>query len=87
MAAPAAAAEADVTPPESAQCLELVKQASYSEAVPVCVRAVGLDPDNTAVQEALATARAKSATSAAGVTDEASKGAAAATGKLGEKLP
>jgi hypothetical protein len=86
MAAPAAAAEPGGTP-ESAQCLELVRQAAYSEAVPVCVRAAGLDPDDTAVQEALATARARSATSAAGATDEASKGAAAATGKLGEKLP
>jgi pyruvate dehydrogenase E2 component (dihydrolipoamide acetyltransferase) len=85
---PAAPSEASVTPPESASCLDLVEKASFTEAVPVCVRAAGLDPNNTAVQQALTTARAKSVPSASAAADQASKGAGSALpGALGQKLP
>jgi 2-oxoglutarate dehydrogenase E2 component (dihydrolipoamide succinyltransferase) len=88
-AMPSAPAEA-VTPPESAQCLELVGRSAFAEAVPVCVRAAGLDPDNAAVQQALETARSKAATAAAaeaggaGAAEAVPEGAA---GSLGDKMP
>jgi hypothetical protein len=85
--APAAPSEVNATPPESARCLELVEQAAFSEAVPVCVRAAALDPDNAAVQQALETARGKSTAATSAAVDEASQGASAALpGQLGQKL-
>jgi hypothetical protein len=63
--APAAPAAAAATSPESAQCLELVDRGDFAEAVPICVRAAGIDPDNAAVQQALQTAQSKAANSAA----------------------
>jgi hypothetical protein len=80
-----------VAPPESAQCLDLVGKGAFAEAVPVCVRAAGLDPENTAVQQALETARAKAVTAGAAaalaktpaIPDIGKDGA----GAFGSKLP
>jgi len=82
---PSAPAEA-ITPPESAQCLELVGRGAFAEAVPVCVRAAGLDPDNAAVQQALETARTKAATAAAAEAGGAGAAEGAAD-SLGDRMP
>lgn len=52
--------------PESTRCLDLVNDRAFTEAVPVCVRAAGLDPENTAVKQALETARKEAASAAVG---------------------
>jgi hypothetical protein len=62
----AAAASAANTPPESARCLDLVNDGAFGEAVPVCVRAARLDPENAAVEQALETARTETASAALG---------------------
>jgi predicted Zn-dependent protease len=94
-AAPEAAApiEAAEVAPEVASCLDLIGQAKFQEALPVCLAALKIDPDNEAVQDAVAQARtetakmagsgeaAASAGEAAGQAEEAAKGL---TGKLGE---
>jgi hypothetical protein len=49
---------------ESGHCLELVNHAAFTEAVPVCARAAGLDPENMAVKQALETARTEAAAAA-----------------------
>lgn len=56
----------EMVPPESAECLDLVKKSEFAAAVPVCLRAVNVDPDNADVQEALSTAQAESAKAQAG---------------------
>jgi hypothetical protein len=60
-AAPPAALPVSNAASESAKCLDLVNHAAFTEAVPVCVRAAGLDPENTAVKQALETARKEAA--------------------------
>lgn len=89
MPAPAAAPTASAaSPPESAQCLDLVGKARFEEAVPVCVRAAGLDPENTAVKQALETARTKTAAAALGSSPESpSAGKDMAADAVGGKLP
>ena len=39
-------------------CLDLVQAGSFQEAVPVCTKAVGLDPDNQKLKDALEKAKA-----------------------------
>jgi hypothetical protein len=51
---------------ESEHCLDLVNDDAFTEAVSVCVRAAGLDPGNTAVKQALETARREAAAAALG---------------------
>jgi Flp pilus assembly protein TadD len=50
--APETTAAADV-----ASCLELAGDGRYEDAVPVCLRAAEIDPDNSDVEEALATSQ------------------------------
>ena len=56
-------------------CLDLVSSARYSDAVPVCTRALDMDQSNERVKTALQTANAKvaeaAATAAAGAADAA----------------
>ena len=52
--------------PDAQSCLDLVSQAKFQEALPVCMAALRIDPENAAVQEALSTAKAESASAAAG---------------------
>ena len=63
--------------------LDLVRQAKYQQALPVCLAALEIDPDNQQVRDALDQARAETAKLAAA---EAAGGDAAeeATSKLGE---
>jgi hypothetical protein len=82
-AAPSAAAGAEAAKPDvsaganqdAASCLDLVANAKYSDAVPVCTRALSLDSTNEKVKTALETANAKVAEAAGGAAD-AAKGAA-----------
>lgn len=76
--APAAAAKSDVSAgasQDAASCLDLVAGEKYGDAVPVCSRALNLDPANEKVKDALETATAK-ASAAAGAAGEAAEGAA-----------
>jgi hypothetical protein len=52
--------------PGSEHCLDLVNGGASTKAVPVCVRAAGLDPENTAVKQALETARTEAFSAALG---------------------
>jgi hypothetical protein len=71
---PAAVEQED---PRVANCLDLIKQAKYQEALPTCLAAAAIDPDNQQVQDAVATARAEAAKLAgAGEAAEAAEGAA-----------
>jgi len=89
---PAASAETD---PKVEGCLDLVRRGKYEPAVPLCLAALKIDPNNQQVRDAVDKARAetakmaasKAATGAAsGAAAEAAGGAAAEQGaaKLGE---
>lgn len=74
-------AAATATSPVAQRCLDLVADAKFAEAVPVCIKAAGMDPEDARVKEALQTARAK----AAGLPDvaaEADKAASEAGSKM-----
>jgi hypothetical protein len=74
MPEPAAVEQED---PQVANCLDLIQQAKYQEALPVCLAALAIDPDNQQVQDAVAKARAEAAKLAgAGEAAEAAEGAA-----------
>jgi hypothetical protein len=81
---------AEQVDPQVASCLDLIRQAMFQEALPVCLAALEIDPDNQEVQDAVAKAQAETAKmagmaeaegAAAAQADEAAKGLA---GKLGE---
>jgi predicted small lipoprotein YifL len=79
--APSAAASEAAKPAVSAaasqdatSCLDLVASSKYSDAVPVCTRALSLDSTNEKVKAALETANAEVAAAASGAAD-AAKGA------------
>ena len=55
----------EVTNSQAASCLGLVAKGEFSEAVPVCLEAANIDPENADVQAALAKAKASSASAAA----------------------
>jgi hypothetical protein len=57
---------------DASSCLDLVAGANYSDAVPVCTRALNMDQNNEKLKTALQTANAKLAE---GEADEAAKGA------------
>jgi len=81
---PAASAKAD---PKVEGCLDLVRRGKYEPAVPLCLAALEIDPDNQQVRDAVDKARAETAKMAASkAATEAAGGAAAEQGasKLGE---
>jgi hypothetical protein len=59
--------------PQVERCLDLVRQAAYERAVPACLEALELDPENQQVRAALdqATAEAASLEEAAAAAQEA----------------
>ena len=68
-------------------CLSLIRQAQFREALPVCLVALDVDPDNEQVRAALDQARTETAKVAAAEAagQAAAEGAAAdVTSKLGE---
>lgn len=78
VAAPAPAAAA--TNPQVESCLGLVRQAEFSRALPVCMEAARIDPDNADVQAAMETAKRGAQEAATGAMAEATGAADAATG-------
>jgi hypothetical protein len=71
----------DLTAGGDAQsCLDLVEAGSFSEAVPVCSRALAADPTDQAVQDALDEAKAAAAGEAAGAAEGVPK-------EMGEEMP
>ena len=70
------AAPAALANPDAENCLALVSQAKFQAAVLVCMAALNVDPNNEAVQTALATAKAESATAAASGAADAAVGTA-----------
>ena len=90
-AAPAAAGSEAAKPDVSAganqdanSCLDLVASANYSDAVPVCNRALSVDSTNEKVKTALQTANAKLAESAADAANGAADAAQDAADKANE---
>jgi hypothetical protein len=86
-------AAAEQVNPQVANCLDLIRQTKFQEALPVCIAAAAIDPDNQQVQDAVATARAEAAKMAVGETAEGAMGEAAGqadeaakglAGKLGQ---
>ena len=55
------AIEAAAIAAQVSSCLDLVKSRAFAEAVPVCLEAASIDPENARVQTALAKAQAKAA--------------------------
>lgn len=74
LAEEAAAAVPGTGPADEKTCLERLEAGAYAEAVAACSEALGRDPTNEAVKEALATARSEAATA------KAEAGAAGLTG-------
>ena len=73
--------------PKVQGCLDLIRQSKYQEALPVCLAALNVDPDNQQLRDAVDTARAETAKLAAAkaASQAAGEGAAEeATSKLGE---
>jgi hypothetical protein len=61
---------------EATTCVGLVTEAKFQEAIPVCMAALRIDPEDTAVQAALETAKTKSAAAAASGAADAAVGSA-----------
>lgn len=82
--------------PKVQGCLDLVRQLKYQEALPVCLAALKVDPDNQQVQNAVDKARAETAKLAAaqaasqaageGAAGEATSKLEEATGGMADKL-
>ncbi len=79
--------------PSVASCLDLVRSGEYAEAVPRCLEAARVEPDNAEVQGALEEAQSaaaaaqaeEAAATAKAAADEAAAGQA--TEGLGDRLP
>ena len=91
------AVEAAAIATQISSCLDLVKRRAFAEAVPVCLEAVSIDPENAQAQAALAKAQAEAAAEGAmaaaeaeaqaeidAAADSASGAAADALGGLGD---
>jgi len=66
--------------PKVQSCLDLISQSQFQQALPVCLAALNVDPDNQQVQDAVAQAR----TEAAKLAAAEAAGSAAAEGAAGE---
>jgi len=65
-------------------CIDLVASGDFDGALPVCLEAASIDPENADVQAALAKAKAETSKAATGAAADAAAGAAAdALGGLG----
>jgi len=65
------AVEAAAIATQISSCLDLVKSRAFAEAVPVCLEAVSIDPENAQAQAALAKAQAEAAAEGAMAAAEA----------------
>lgn len=74
--------------PSVERCLDLVRAGDFEAALPSCMEAVGVDPDNEEVQQALDDAKAGAAEAQAGeAAGEAKSRLEEAAGDLGERMP
>jgi hypothetical protein len=64
--------------PEVASCLDLIRQQRFQQALPVCLAALEVDPDNLEVQAAVEQARTEAGKLAAAEAAESASGEAAA---------
>ena len=51
----------ELVDPQVASCLDLIRQTKFQWALPVCLIALEIDPDNQEVQDAVAKAQAETA--------------------------
>jgi hypothetical protein len=82
--------------PEVESCLDLIGQAEFQKALPVCLAALQIDPDNEQIQDAVAQAREETAKLAAAkamgegaagaATEEAASQVEGATGGMADEL-
>ncbi len=70
-ALPEEAAQAGEEDPDVASCLQLVSQAKFADALPVCLAALKKHPDNDEVKGAAKKAQAEVGDAAAAATDAA----------------
>jgi type IV secretory pathway VirB10-like protein len=73
--------------PQAQSCLDLIGQAKFQQALPICIAALEIDPSNQQLEAAVETARAESASllAAEAAGQAAVEGAAEdASAKLGE---
>jgi len=77
-------ADVQAAAPAVRSCLDLVAAAKFEDAMPVCLEAASIAPENTDVKAALAKAKAETSKAATGAASDAAAGAAAdALGNLG----
>ncbi len=69
--------------PSVTGCLDLVRQSQFADAVPVCIKAAGIDPENADVQAALSKAQSEAGLEGA---QDAIKGLKAVGGEEAEGL-
>jgi hypothetical protein len=96
MPKPAAPEPAVSEAPEVKSCLDLIRQSEFQQALPVCVAALDIDPDNQQVKDAVALAGTESAKSlaaekaagavAGGTAEEATSKLGGAAGGMADKL-
>lgn len=80
-----AAQEAAVSFPQVERCLDLIREAAFARALPVCLEALDLDPQNQQVQAAVNQARTEVA-KLEGATAAAQEAAGAAAGDAASQL-
>lgn len=74
--------------PEVASCLNLIRQQQFQEALPTCMAALEVDPDNLEVKAAIGQAQSEVAKlAAAEATESASSEAAARLDEAAKALP
>lgn len=88
-AVPEEAAKAEEEDPDVANCLQLVSQSKFGDALPVCLAALKKDPSNERVKEAVKSAQAGVGDAAVGdaaaaATDAAQGAQEAGQGTLGD---
>jgi hypothetical protein len=79
------AIEVETLAAEISSCLGLVKTGAFADALPVCLEAASIDPENTQVQAALAKAQAQAAVDAS-IDEAAGSASGAAANALGGAL-
>ena len=75
------AAKAEVEDPDVKSCLQLVSEAKFNDALPVCLEALKKHPANDEVKAAVAKAQAEVGDAAAAATDAAQGAQEEAVGK------
>jgi hypothetical protein len=93
---PAAPEPAATVAPEVQSCLDLIRESEFQQALPVCVAALDIDPDNQQVKDAVAIAGTETAklvaaeqaggAAAEGTAEEATSKLEEATGGMADEV-